>query len=73
MTRHDCIQVESTCPCKDGDLCHYVDDPVTGTKAMRCKRCGNSPVVAEVEGRTLVCVTCRDDEAFREHAKKDYR
>lgn len=21
------------CPCPDGDICHYVDDPVTGTKA----------------------------------------
>lgn len=21
------------CPCQDGDICHYVDDPVTGTKA----------------------------------------
>ena len=22
------------CPCQDGDICHYVDDPVSGTKAF---------------------------------------
>lgn len=40
---------------------------------MRCKRCGDTPVVAEIEGRVLVCTACRDDEEFREHARKDYR
>jgi hypothetical protein len=25
---------DPTCPCQDGDVCHYRDDPVTGTKAM---------------------------------------
>lgn len=46
---------------------------MTDATDARCKRCGASPVVAEVEGRTLVCATCRDDDEFREHARKDYR
>lgn len=32
-----CIGGDPTCPCQDGDLCHYVDDPVTGTKAMQIR------------------------------------
>jgi len=26
---------DPTCPCQDGDLCHHLDDPVSGTKAMK--------------------------------------
>lgn len=26
---------ELGCPCQDGDICNYEDDPVTGTKAMQ--------------------------------------
>jgi hypothetical protein len=29
-----CRGNDPACPCQDGDLCHYVDDPITGTKAM---------------------------------------
>lgn len=36
--RKPCIGNDPTCPCQDGDLCHYVDDPVTGTKAMLVER-----------------------------------
>src|SRR5207244_2394989 len=25
---------DSTCPCQDGDPCHYEDDPASGTVAM---------------------------------------
>jgi len=28
-----CIGADPTCPCQDGDPCHYRDDPVSGTKA----------------------------------------
>lgn len=31
--RAPCIGNDPTCPCQDGDLCHYIDDPVTGTAA----------------------------------------
>ena len=24
---------DPACPCQDGDVCHYEDDPITGTKA----------------------------------------
>lgn len=30
-----CPHGDPTCPCPDGLTCHYVDDPETGTKAMR--------------------------------------
>lgn len=30
----ECVYGDPTCPCQDGDLCHYVDDPETGTPAM---------------------------------------
>lgn len=29
-----CAFGDPFCPCQDGDVCHYVDDPETGTKAM---------------------------------------
>ena len=29
-----CAGADPTCPCQDGDVCNYVDDPVTGTPAM---------------------------------------
>lgn len=29
-----CIGNDPTCPCQDGDVCHYVDDPITGTPAL---------------------------------------
>ncbi len=28
-----CIGADPTCPCQDGDPCHYRDDPTNGTKA----------------------------------------
>lgn len=28
-----CRGQDPACPCQDGDICHYVDDPKTGTKA----------------------------------------
>jgi hypothetical protein len=31
----ECPHGDPTCPCQDGDVCHYVDDPATGTKAMQ--------------------------------------
>lgn len=33
-----CVGADPTCPCADGFLCHYVDDPVTGTKAWEVQR-----------------------------------
>jgi hypothetical protein len=30
-----CPHGDPACPCQDGDVCHYVDDPATGTKAMQ--------------------------------------
>lgn len=42
----DCPGHDPLCPCQDGLVCHYVDDPVGGTKAMpmsepkRCEMCG---------------------------------
>lgn len=41
--------------------------------SARCTVCGAFPVVAEIEGRVLVCAGCRDDDALREHARKDWR
>lgn len=36
--------------------------------------CGSGlPVVAEIEGRVLVCAKCRDDVKLREHAADDWR
>lgn len=34
QTRPICPHGDPTCPCPDGDVCHYEDDPVTGTTAM---------------------------------------
>lgn len=34
-----CPHGDPTCPCQDGDLCHYEDDPVTGTRAEYCAHC----------------------------------
>lgn len=31
-----CPHGDPTCPCQDGDWCHYEDDPATGTKAEDC-------------------------------------
>lgn len=28
-----CIGLDPTCPCQDGDVCHYVDDPKSETLA----------------------------------------
>jgi hypothetical protein len=36
-----CPHGDPTCPCPDGDWCHYEDDPATGTKAMRCPTPGH--------------------------------
>jgi hypothetical protein len=36
-----CPHGNPTCPCPDGDWCHYEDDPETGTKAMRCPTPGH--------------------------------
>lgn len=33
-TMDECPFGDPTCPCQDGDLCHYVDDSETGTLAM---------------------------------------
>lgn len=59
----------------DETLCERCEAAHSGSDGatVRCKRCGGSPVVAEVEGRTLVCATCRDDAEFRAHAERDYR
>lgn len=35
-----CPHGDPACPCQDGDLCHYEDDPATGTKAWPCPHCG---------------------------------
>jgi hypothetical protein len=29
-----CPHGDPTCPCPDGDVCHYVDDPLSETLAM---------------------------------------
>lgn len=29
-----CLGHDPLCPCQDGDICHYVDNPWDGTKAM---------------------------------------
>lgn len=29
-----CAFGDPTCPCQDGDVCHYVDDPLSETLAM---------------------------------------
>jgi hypothetical protein len=41
----DCKYGDTTCPCQDGDTCHYIDDPITNTKAMPV-RGSNSILVA---------------------------
>lgn len=30
-----CSGADPSCPCQDGDTCHYRDSPITGTKAMQ--------------------------------------
>lgn len=39
-----------------------------------CRQCDRgAPVVAEIEGRVLVCVACRDDDDLRRMAESEYR
>jgi hypothetical protein len=42
-----CPHGDPTCPCPDGDWCHHEDDPVTGTKAMRCPTPGHCEGISE--------------------------
>jgi len=43
VKRRRCRGRDPLCPCQDGLLCHYVDDPKDGTKAMPIPRGRRSP------------------------------
>ena len=55
----------------DDTLCDHGDGASVNPICRQCE--DGLPVVAEIDGRVLVCARCRDDAELQAHARSEYR
>lgn len=78
-----CPHGDPTCPCPDGDVCHYEDDPgnpnADGRKAEPCEHCGTAqrptdgsgtPVATDSAGGVLAALLGGIAAAKRRRARR---
>jgi hypothetical protein len=65
-----CPHGDPTCPCPDGDWCHYEDDPATGTKAMRCPTPGHCDAGISEQDRQRWHELADAEESVRELSRE---